>query len=306
MMLAPTPATIGTYKMTLALMREDLAGLLALVAVHPGFEVVRLRRGGKEPDARKGQVPTTTQEPERVRAWCDAGYNVGLLAGEAPGLAVIEVDDVDALAELVAQLGPLGEPTTYTWRGRPHWYRRWTPGIPSTLLSPSGAVIGEPRRGAMIEGQIPAPFQYIVAPPSMVDVQPYRFANEFDPTAPLPEIPQGWREYFATMIPPTRVPTTATPEQEATATPLIAAALKQPGARQRFDGIKFRCPQCAEMGKDTANDNAKVFTNGRWGCAAFPSGVPGSRDHWIAIGEVLEALSYAQAALLAQRKPRRP
>ncbi|MGH7393760.1 MAG: hypothetical protein ACREM3_30535, partial [Candidatus Rokuibacteriota bacterium] len=59
-----------------------------------------------------------------------------------------------------------------------------------------------------------------------------------------------------------------------------AAALQQPGARERGDDVKFQCPQCRAEGHDQHKDNARVFANGKWGCAV-------DRAHFRAIGEVL-------------------
>jgi hypothetical protein len=67
---------------------------------------------------------------------------------------------------------------------------------------------------------------------------------------------------------------------------LEAAALQQPGAVRRQVGIKFQCPACAAEGHDQHQDNACLFTNGKWGCAWATDPELGRR-HRRAIGQVL-------------------
>jgi len=84
---------------------------------------------------------------------------------------------------------------------------------------------------------------------------------------------------------------------------LRAAALQQPGARERASGIvKFQCPACAEEGHDEHRDNAGLFLrDGTWGCA-FASGNPTlGRAHWEAIGRALGTFA-SNGAPRAERK----
>ncbi len=71
---------------------------------------------------------------------------------------------------------------------------------------------------------------------------------------------------------------------------LTAAALRQPGARERASGIiKFACPVCVADGHDNHQDNAGLFADlGSWGCA-FAKDTPDGRRHWDAIGRALGA-----------------
>jgi Bifunctional DNA primase/polymerase, N-terminal len=277
---------------------SDLDRLLAAMRAHPWL-VVPCRRRAKRPSAiAPGDPWLVTNDPGQIREWVGDGNNVGLMAGEAFRLAIIEVDDASGFADLCRVLGPLGTPTVSTARGRAHHYVAWEPGIPGTLIGLHGEVIGEPRRGGVVAGQDPEPQQMAVAPPSYVVDRakgidgPYRWADGFDPTAPLPQLPAPWRRYFARMTRP-RPPHRPGPPLPADARQaLVAAALRQPGARQRGDDVKFQCPGCAALGRDTAQDNARLFTaTSRWGCAVFSYGVPGSRDHWRAIGHALGAFA---------------
>jgi hypothetical protein len=76
---------------------------------------------------------------------------------------------------------------------------------------------------------------------------------------------------------------------------LRAAALRQPGARERATGIvKFQCPQCAADGHDVTQDNAGFFPDGKWGCAYAPMSAEtdSGRAHWEAIGHALGAFTH--------------
>lgn len=72
---------------------------------------------------------------------------------------------------------------------------------------------------------------------------------------------------------------------------LRLAALRQPGAKERTNGvIKFQCPQCRDEGHDAHQDNAALFLrDGTWGCAFASKGAPDGRCHWEAIGRTLGA-----------------
>ena len=64
-----------------------------------------------------------------------------------------------------------------------------------------------------------------------------------------------------------------------------------PGARLRGGGVKFRCPACAADGHDKHRDNAKVFADGRYGCAYDP-------DHKRIVGE-----NWMQKMLTLMQRP---
>jgi hypothetical protein len=103
----------------------------------------------------------------------------------------------------------------------------------------------------------------------------------------LPTIPPAWRSYFARVFqPPTVTPPTLEnlPDDDQR----FLMAVQQPGATRRGDDIKFQCPACVVAGGDTAQDNARLFKNAKWGCAVYPRGVAGSLLHWMAIGIALE------------------
>jgi AAA domain len=72
--------------------------------------------------------------------------------------------------------------------------------------------------------------------------------------------------------------------------PLLAAALKQPGAVRRDFGIKFQCAACAAEGHDKHRDNACLFNDGTWGCA-WAKDTELGRAHWEAIGRAIGAFN---------------
>jgi hypothetical protein len=121
----------------------DLDPLLAGMAAHPEWAAVWLNRHRKTPCVvRKGDTWMLTKHPDAVRDWEEHGFNVGMMTGEAFGLAIIDVDHADAFAALVAALGPLApSPTVVTASGRPHYWMQWEPGIPATLLGLHGEVV---------------------------------------------------------------------------------------------------------------------------------------------------------------------
>jgi hypothetical protein len=129
-----------------------------------------------------------------------------------------------------------------------------------------------------------------VCPPSRLDGHRYRFLAGVDLTQPLPEIPESWRRYFARFTSPPSAPPYAV--DPAAVADRYRRALQQPGARRRAGGteVKFQCPACAALGRDTARDNARLFHAGAWGCAVYPKGTPGSLTHWRAIGIALGVL----------------
>jgi len=271
-------------------MSADLDHLFAALEAHPTWRVVLLRPNGKKPLADQRGHWQVTQDRDAIAAYIASGGNVGLRAGVRENLAIFDVDDLVAYAELWDHLGPLGDATVITASGKQHVYTQWAPGIPSKLVTPDGVVVGEPRRGEMTVTQVDHNQQMAVCPPSQVDGRSYRFVDGIDLAQPLPEIPPRWVDYFRqTSVRPSAMPRLidVTDFEDR-----FAAALAQPGARLRLGGaeVKFQCPRCCELGRDTSMDNARLFQNGSWGCAVYPKGTPGSLEHWEAIGIVLGVL----------------
>jgi hypothetical protein len=263
-----------------AVMGRDVDRVLAALDHRPGWGVVLLRGNAKVPVASDGTWAITRDADPIVRH-LEAGGNIGVRGGPEADLVIFDIDHGPAYAELWDRLGPLADATVETAHGKLHTYTRWAPGVPATLVTPDGEVVGEPRRGAM---------QYAVCPPSTIEGRPYRFLDGVDLTRPLPEIPRAWLDYFARVAlklsaPPRDVDSSALADR-------YEAALQQPGARRRAGGrdVKFACPACRALGRDTAQDNARLFSRGGWGCAVYPRGTPGSLTHWRAIGIALGVL----------------
>jgi hypothetical protein len=230
---------------------SDADRLLAALACHP-WRLVWCRSDRKAPFVPiKGAPWIVTDDRHQVRAWLDGGRNVGLVGSEETELAILDIDDPTGFADLVRVLGPLGTPTVHTASGKVHFYVAWEPGIPGTVIGLHGEVIGEPRRGGMVAGAPPRQ-QMGICPPSRYAGGAYRFAPGVDLTAPLPRLPDPWRRYFARMAPPRALPRPGRPLSSGTRDALTAAALRQPGARQRGDDVKFQCPACVALGRDTA------------------------------------------------------
>lgn len=269
---------------------NDLDHLLAGLDAHQTWRVVLLFPNSKLPAARKGDSWSVTGDRDRIVSHVRQGGNVGLRAGLSTNLVIHDIDNSIAYAELWDELGPLADATVQTASGKLHTYTRWAPGIPAKLVTPDGEVVGEPRRGEMTLGQTENNQQMGVCPPSRIDGHSYRFLEGVDLTRPLPAIPTAWMTYFARFV--------STPSAAPRDVGTIAlgnrylAAMQQPGARHRAGGaeVKFRCPACAALGRDTAHDNARLFRTGNWGCAVYPKGTPDSLTHWLAIGIALGVL----------------
>jgi hypothetical protein len=255
----------------------DLARTLRAIATRY-WAVVLVYPRTKIPAAAVHQAWPITRDPEEVHAHVrDRGGNVGLLGGEINGLALVDVDDPGAFAEMEKTLRPLGAPWVLTGRGRAHIYVRWEGRLPAKLRW-CGAIVGEIQRGP---GQ-----QMLVCPPSRHPDTGRRYSWLVEPDTPIvPRLSARWREYLLEPARPTY--RWSDPETGVHA----SAAIPLPGARRRPGGkIKFQCPACAAEGHDLHADNAVYFqASGTWGCA-YASGRTLGRTHWEAIGQMLGLL----------------
>ena len=112
--------------------------------------------GGKEPLTSRGFKDASTDQ-SKITAWRNRWplANIGMPTGERPGVFVLDVDRLEALGELEAEIGPLPETLTVaTPRGGRHLYFRHVKGITN---SPGGLPPGIDVRG---EGG------YVLVPPS--------------------------------------------------------------------------------------------------------------------------------------------
>ncbi len=285
---------------------QDFARLLAGLTAHLTWRVVLQVKNSKRPCSAPGGGWPLTRDPG---PHVERGGNVGLACGESTGLAVVDVDDINAFAELEVALGPLGGVTVTTPSGGRHFYFAWEPNLLGKIVTSDGRVVGDVLRGGVERNQQPAPWVKATCPPSVVCIAPtpvrpefgggaYTWGEDTDLTRPLPALPPLWRAYLGATAPvqpprPTAAPAPAT---------IVEAALRQPGAQRRGEDVKFQCPGCRDLGRDRAQDNARLFTaSGKWACAVFPAGTPGSREHWLSIGVALGAFDRATAAILRQR-----
>jgi hypothetical protein len=243
-----------------------------------GWSSVLLYPNTKMPAAPAGETWPLTSDPDVVASHLARGGNVGLLGGERNGLAIFDIDDRDAFAEIEAALGPLGEPWVETGSGKSHVYKRWEAGFPAKLRW-RNVIIGEIQRGPGL--------QQVVMPPSIHPDTRRRYRWLVAPaTAMLSRLSVRWRQH---LLEPPR-PVFRRTETGATDS-VREAALAQPGARRRPGGkIKFACPACVAEGHDTAQDNAALFeATGLWGCA-WAGRTSLGRAHWEAIGRCLGAV----------------
>lgn len=97
-----------------------------------------------------------TIDPEKIQAWWqqNPNYNIGLLTGAKSGIAVVDLDSVEALAR-ASKLGlPVG-PTVKTGRGF-HYYCQYSDGVRNFQ-----------KRADLPEIDLRAEGGYVVAPPSV-------------------------------------------------------------------------------------------------------------------------------------------
>ncbi len=81
------------------------AALTVEVVRARGWEVVRLRRQSKAPDAPKNHPWPISRDADEVARWIERGYNLGLVCHERTGVAVLDPDDVLAWADMIDMLG---------------------------------------------------------------------------------------------------------------------------------------------------------------------------------------------------------
>jgi hypothetical protein len=232
----------------------DLDLLLAAVELHD-WDVVLLDAREKRPPL--GCPWAITGDADVAEAHAKAGGNLGIVAATS-GLAILDADDLELFGIMCEELGAPGLPTVRTGSGKIHVYTSWLSGLPAKLLW-RGRKVGEIQRG---------PRQQVVAPGSIhPSGQPYRWL--LNPLAWDPEpLPRSWRAYLAEPAPE---PKPNLGSDLPSVSDLQRAALTLPGARWRGDDIKFQCPECQAEGHDKHEDNARLFANGRWGCAYSPA-----------------------------------
>ena len=153
------------------------------------LSVVLLAPRQKKPAGQRWQV---TCDPRVAARHLRAGGNLGLVAGEPNGLAILDPDELLCWADMIDTLGQPCAPWVETGRGRLHYYIAWEPGLPAKLTW-HGVIIGEIQRGPGL--------QQCVIPPSVhPDTgRPYRWL--VDPALePLPELPGLWRAYLRAKV----------------------------------------------------------------------------------------------------------
>jgi hypothetical protein len=263
----------------------DLEVTLGAVSAR-GWRLVLLGSRSKRP---RGVTWTITSDLREIRRHVLAGGNAGLVCGPESGVAVLDFDDLDAAGEMMAGLGRL-PPTALTGSGKGHVYIRHEPGLPAKIRW-RDTVVGEIQRGGVGPDGSPV-LQQVVIPPSW-HPSGGRYRWLADPRASLLSLPEPWRVHLASASPPVRSVVASRRPVSRDASALLAAALRSPGARWRGGDIKFQCPGCLAEGHDRHRDNARLFANGRWGCALDPS-------HWRVIGEALGALAFGARVQEAQ------
>jgi Bifunctional DNA primase/polymerase, N-terminal len=125
--------------------QRDLELLCAAMAQRR-WKIVLLLSRSKRPTGPQWQI---TDEPDLVRRHVGCLGNVGLLTGDretASGVVVFDIDRVDLLRHMEAELGPLGRPWTMTGSGKFHYFFTWQPDLPAKITR-RGEVVGEVQRG---------------------------------------------------------------------------------------------------------------------------------------------------------------
>jgi hypothetical protein len=234
-----------------------------------GFTVIFLRGCSKYPESRHGRH-WTSNNPEEIRRH---RANVGLTAGP---FAVLDFDRMDAMDEMMRDLGRL-QPTVETGSGKIHCYVQSLPNLPRQFFW-RDTKVGEIARLTT---------EYVVCPPSIHPETARQYRWLVDPREPFPQLPSAWQEHLLRGRPAAKVDDLGDPPawmlgadfdrtdfadmaiwSGPPADELLERALRQPGAKRRGDGgVKFQCPACRAEGHDKHRDNAKVFADGRWGCA---------------------------------------
>jgi hypothetical protein len=83
-----------------------LTGHRTVAAVRArGWEIVRLRRRSKKPDAPKGHPWTITADADEAARWLVVGFNLGLVCHQRTGMAALDPDEMLGWADMVDVLG---------------------------------------------------------------------------------------------------------------------------------------------------------------------------------------------------------
>jgi len=163
---------------------RDREQTLAAIRVR-AWRVVLLGKRAKRVHTKTWQI---TDDVGRAAAHLDGGGNLGLLAHETNGLAVLDPDVLLPWADMIETLGQPAAAWTLTGRGRLHYYVAWEPDLPAKIEW-NGQVIGEIQRGPGL--------QQIVMPPSLHPDTGRHYEWLVDPvTQPLEPLPGPWRAYL--------------------------------------------------------------------------------------------------------------
>ena len=168
---------------------SDAELTLAMIEQRRWQVVLLAPREKKPPLGRRWQV---TNDPRVAGRHLRADGNLGIVAGQPNGLAVLDPDELLCWADMIDTLGQPCAPWVETGRGRLHYYVAWELDLPAKLTW-QAIIIGEIQRGP---GQ-----QQAVIPPSVHPNtgRPYRWL--VDPAAePLPELPGLWRAYLRAKV----------------------------------------------------------------------------------------------------------
>jgi hypothetical protein len=158
---------------------------LAMVEERRLFVVLLEPREKRPPYGRRWQI--TDDRCVVAHHLRDQG-NLGLVAGERNGLAILDPDELLCWADMIDTLGQPCAPWVETGSGKLHYYIAWEPGLPAKLTW-HGVIIGEIQRGPGL--------QQAVVPPSVHPKTGRAYRWLVDPvTEPLPELPGEWRAYL--------------------------------------------------------------------------------------------------------------
>jgi Bifunctional DNA primase/polymerase, N-terminal len=86
-------------------------------------------REKKPPLGRRWQI---TSERDVAERHLRSGGNLGLVAGERNGLAILDPDELLCWADMIDTLGQPCLPWVETGSGKLHYYIAWEPGLPAS------------------------------------------------------------------------------------------------------------------------------------------------------------------------------
>jgi putative DNA primase/helicase len=166
----------------------DAERTLAMIERRRWHVLLLAPRKKKPPPGRRWQV---TNDPRVAERHLRGDGNLGIVAGQANGLAVLDPDELLCWADMIDTLGQPCDPWVETGRGRLHYYVAWEPDLPAKLTW-QGLIIGEIQR---------ARGQQAVIPPSVHPDTGRLYRWLVDPaTEPLPELPGLWRAYLRAKV----------------------------------------------------------------------------------------------------------